>query len=263
MIDALTVHRQPIIDALAVACDAARNRGVNAWGDDLADRLFAFASRGKLLRGSFVAAGCDAFGVPPSSAAYRVGAAMELIQSFLLVHDDIMDQDAIRRGHPAVYEQYRRIGVERGYSGPQRFAESMGICAGDVAMLLAFQTICALDVPADVRCSVADSVAREIADVGVAQMGDVAHGHATEPVSEEEILSVYRFKTGRYTFSLPLMTGGMLAGAPADSIERLGEWGELQGIVFQIRDDQLGLIGESHEIGKPAGSDIRSNKQTL
>lgn len=265
MIDALSVHREPVAKALREidATLAIDLDGVSAWGPDLRARLVEFASNGKLIRGSLVAASASAFGHEPDPATYTVAAALELIQSFLLIHDDIMDEDEVRRGMPAVYEQYRRLGHEQGYRRADRFGESMGICGGDVAALLAISAVTTIDVPPETRLRITRLVTDEIAKVGVAQMADVANGHSPRGASEEEIIAVYRYKTGRYTFSLPLMLGAILAGAHESVVDALSRWGEIQGIVFQIRDDHLGVMEETDDIGKPAGSDITANKQTL
>ncbi|MFW5686105.1 MAG: polyprenyl synthetase family protein [Spirochaetota bacterium] len=265
MIETLGIHRAPILGALE-RIDATQGEsytGVNAWAPDLRDRLLEFTARGKLIRGSLVAATAEALGRTPDDDVYTVAAAVELVQSFLLVHDDIMDEDPIRRGMPAIYEQYRRYGEERGYTHVRRFGESMGICGGDVAVLMALSSLAGIAADAETRVRLVRLLSDEIAKVGVAQMADVANGHSPTAASEEEIVSVYRFKTGRYTFSLPLMLGAMLAAADRRLIDLLSTWGEIQGVVFQIRDDHLGLMGETGEIGKPSASDVTSNKQTL
>lgn len=265
MIGTLADHRAPIVDALGrIDRDHGEALGrINGWGDDLRRRLVAFAAGGKLIRGSLVAATAKAFGVEPAHDVYTVAASLELIQSFLLIHDDIMDEDPVRRGMPAVYEQYRRYASENSYRDPGRFGESMGICGGDVAALLAISAIGGTGLAAEIRVRLMKMMTDEIAKVGVAQMADVANGHSPHAASEEEILSVYRYKTGRYTFSLPLMLGAILAGADDTVVDALSRWGELEGMVFQIRDDHLGVMEETTEIGKPAGSDITANKQTL
>ncbi|MFW5689461.1 MAG: polyprenyl synthetase family protein [Spirochaetota bacterium] len=265
MIATLGSHREGIIAALR-GIDANEGPGldeVNSWGEDLRGRLVEFTSRGKLIRGSLVAAAAEALGRAPDHAVYTAAAAVELVQSFLLIHDDIMDEDPIRRGVPAVYEQYRRHACDRGFRNPARFGESMGICGGDVAVLLAVSAIGGCELYGETRIRLITLLSREIAKVGVAQMADVANGHSPKAASEEEILAVYRYKTGRYTFSLPLMMGAIIAGADGDVIQALSTWGELEGMIFQIRDDHLGIMGDTDEIGKPTGSDISSNKQTL
>jgi geranylgeranyl diphosphate synthase type I len=94
-------------------------------------------------------------------------------------------------------------------------------------------------------------------------MQDVYFGSLGESPGEDAILSLYRNKTGRYTFSLPLVTGAILAGAGLEDRERLGELGEDMGLIFQIKDDEIGLFGEPGRTGKPSGSDLKENKKTL
>ena len=263
MIGSLDDHRERIASAIhSIVDDAAVHLDlVGSWGSDLRSRLTDFATRGKLMRGSLVAVGSEVFESPPDDDLYRIAAAVELIQSFLLIHDDIMDEDHTRRGTPSVFEQYRQLGVDGDFSNPRRFGESMGICSGDVALLLAFEAVACSSFTAELRVELVRRIASEIADVGVAQMADVANGHRPNETTEDEILSVYRWKTGRYTFSLPLSLGARIAGASPEQTDRLALWGELQGIIFQIRDDEIGLMED--ETGKPSGSDVAADKQTL
>ena len=265
MTPAISAHRPRVVAGLQklISDSAVHLDRVNAWAPDLRTRLLDFASRGKLIRGSLVAVGAEVCGADPDEDLYRVAAAMELVQSFLLIHDDIMDEDHLRRGQPSIFEQYRQLGQTQGYGHVARFGESMGICAGDVAMLLGYEGLATTRYPAELQRDLMLRLSSEIADVGVAQMADVANGHSGRRVTEEEILAVYRYKTGRYTFSLPLSLGALIAGARDDQIRGLSLWGELQGTIFQIRDDQLGLLEDDERTGKPAGSDIAADKQTL
>ncbi len=229
------------------------------WGEDLGRRLAEYAGRGKLLRGAMVPFSLRLFRPDDAShaaAAVQAGVAMELMQSFLLIHDDIMDQDDVRRGGPSVHAQYART------LDSQQYGISMGICAGDVAAFLAVEQMATLPVPEELRNRLTALFAREIVAVGLAQMQDVHHGYV-ERASREAVMQVYTWKTGRYTFSLPLMTGALLADAAPSQVDALAGFGEAIGRIFQIRDDQLGLFGTSEVIGKPAGSDIRENKKTI
>ncbi len=248
---------------------------VNRWGPDLLDRLYEFASRGKMIRGALVILAESLFssGKPAgarqgaSTDAVRVAAALELVQSFLLIHDDIMDQDFLRRGRPSLFAQYSEslstVAPDTEAAEARRFGESMAICAGDVAMLLAFELLAELDRQDERGTEIISLAAREISWVGVAQMSDVYHSATRFPASEEEILSVYRYKTGRYTFSLPLNLGAILGGAGPSDRARLLDLGEQLGLLFQIKDDDLGIWGSEAQTGKPVGSDIAEGKQTL
>lgn len=232
------------------------------WGPDVLERLTEYALRGKLIRGSLVGMGYRLFSEgPPPVACTQVGAAMELMQSFLLVHDDIMDQDDTRRGGPAVHAQYAGKAPVPDESRKAHYGLSLGICAGDVAALLAFDLVAGMEAPAETALRISRLMAREIALTGLAQMQDVHHGYLDQ-ADDSAIMAVYTYKTGRYTFSLPLVCGAILAGADDRQQSELAAMGEALGRIFQIRDDRLGLFGSAEQTGKPEASDVRENKQT-
>jgi geranylgeranyl diphosphate synthase type I len=105
--------------------------------------------------------------------------------------------------------------------------------------------------------------ALELQKVGFAQITDIHFGLSDFEPSEEEIIDLYKFKTARYSFSLPLRIGGMLAGYDDITLQNFESFGESLGIAFQIKDDELGIYGDEKIMGKPVGSDIRENKKTL
>ncbi len=231
------------------------------WGEDVARRVNEYSLRGKMIRGALVGFSYRLFhpeGALPRSCV-EAGVAMELLQSFLLIHDDIMDQDELRRGGPSIHTQYRTAAPHAG--GAVQYGLSLGICAGDISAFLAMERLATMDTEDSIRNRVVALVAREISLVGLAQMQDVHHGYVDE-ADDQAILNVYTYKTGRYTFSLPLMIGAILGGADDSAVERLARFGEHAGRIFQIRDDQLGLFGAGDQIGKPEGSDIREDKKT-
>ncbi len=236
---------------------------VNDFGPEVAGLLDEFSSRGKMVRGALVVFGAELCGASPERAHLRAAAALELVQSFLLIHDDIMDRDTTRRGEPSVYYRYVQRAGSRGLAEPEHYGASIGICIGDVAMLLAVELVAELDLDHELRTRLVSMLAREIAQVGLAQMKDVEHGAAADTITVEEVLNLYRYKTGRYTFSLPLMAGAIIAGRDAETVAKLGTLGEELGVIFQIKDDQLGLFGSTEVIGKPVGSDIKADKKTL
>lgn len=244
---------------------------VNSLGRDLGERLYRFAVQGKMLRGGLVSLGyavsrgraADESGSLERAALNCAGAAMELLQSGLLVHDDIMDRDTTRRGHPTIFYQYAERAEQEGARDAHHLGEALGICAGDVCFFLAFELLSRLPVPDPLVRQALALCGRELARVAVAQMQDVSWGSSKDAPGEEEVLRLYVYKTGRYTFSLPLALGGMLGQADACTMDRLERLGECLGILFQIRDDELGLFGDPEKLGKPVGSDVREGKKTL
>lgn len=243
---------------------------VHPMGREVVEKILDFASRGKMLRGGLVGLGYALYGdeaakVTENEAVLAAGAAMELFQSAFLIHDDIMDRDTMRRGEPTVYAQYAKSAEEEGLADARHMGEALGICVGDISFFMAYEILAggACGTGDKSRCVPLLTLASgELSYVGIAQMLDVRWGSAADEVSEKDVLELYRYKTGRYTFSLPLSAGALIADAKESRRQHLERVGELLGVVFQLRDDELGLFGDEESLGKPIGSDIREGKRT-
>ena len=252
MQDAFLSSRKEILSFLNESFRAWRSEfsPINSLVDDSLTRLEEFSSGGKGLRGSLVVVFASALGASREQAV-RVGAAVELFQSGVLVHDDIMDGDLTRRGAASMHAQLAEVGGERyGLGG--------GICVGDVALFLSFRVLNGCTRSQEL----VELFSREAVSVGFGQMQDVFLGVSEREPSVDEILSVYRYKTARYTFSLPLLLAACLADRE-DLYGLLARFGEELGVSFQVRDDVLGLFGSEQETGKPVGADVREDKKTL
>ena len=238
-------------------------------GEDSLERIVEFCSRGKMIRGCLVFLGAQASDFLPASRGSAVerslpgvAAAMELFQAGLLAHDDIMDRDLTRRGAPTIHARYESEAREAGCPDAAHLGEALGICLGDLCYFEAYalleRSLAGLPRSGEV-IGLCSSV---LSGVAVAQMSDVAWGAGTREPSEDEILAMYRGKTARYSFSLPLAAGALVADDPelASDLSALGD--EL-GMLFQIRDDELGLFGSPGATGKSLGSDLREGKKTL
>jgi geranylgeranyl diphosphate synthase type I len=244
---------------------------VNRWAEDASDRILAFAAQGKMVRGGILILAYEMFADSGGKSAstrtprfvIKAATALEVLHSALLIHDDIMDNDRLRRGFRTIFAQYESIGSRGGAGDPERFGRSMGICVGDVGFFLASDIVSRLAVECERRAALQSLLARELAYVGLAQMQDISFGafSRTPPVSD--VYTLYLYKTARYTFSVPLMAGAILAGKSGKTLARLAELGEYLGVVFQARDDEIGVFGSERETGKPVGSDIREGKKTL
>ncbi|MDP2792129.1 MAG: polyprenyl synthetase family protein [Rectinemataceae bacterium] len=230
------------------------------------NRILDFSNSGKMIRGSLVFLGHDLFSSELSNGIIDAASAMEFFQAGLLIHDDIMDRDTTRRGMPTVHTSYSEECMRAGSTDPGRAGEALGICAGDICFFLGNEalsrTISSEIAPTSSRLSLISYCSRELARVGLAQMKDVEWALTTHTPSPEEVIRMYQYKTARYTFSMPLAAGALLADRP-DTTSLLESIGEKTGIVFQIRDDELGLFASESELGKPIGSDIREGKKTL
>jgi geranylgeranyl diphosphate synthase type I len=221
------------------------------------EALRAFvAAGGKRLRPAFShCAFVGAGGDPADEVAVDAAAALELVHTFALVHDDVMVGSATRRGLAAVHEDFADRHRGAGWRGePRRFGEGMAILIGDFAV-----------VYADMLVRAASAAARAIFDelrieLCVGQSLDLIGTAAasTEPALAERIAT---FKSGKYTVERPLHLGAALAGR-ADLTPALSAIGLPLGQAFQLRDDMLGAFGDADVIGKPVGDDLREGKPT-
>jgi len=227
-------------------------REINQWGNDVITRLEKFASTGKLIRGCLVLFSHAAYRGRRKNEAMKVAGAIELIHAGLLIHDDIMDRDPLRRGSPSIYQQYQNLAETGYFKNPSHYGISQGINAGDLCFFLAFALLGNLK-----------SFSRELTRVVIAQMQDISTSSTLTYPSYQEIINLYRYKTARYTFSLPLSLGALLAGQKEPELKQLENLGETMGLIFQMKDDELGIFGNAKQTGKPVGSDIRENKKTL
>jgi len=230
-----------------------------------------YAVSGKMLRGILVRLGSDIFSSRSkdkktvSQHCITLAAAIELFQAGLLAHDDIMDEDDLRRGKPTLHKffEFSQAKIE-GLSASdtrvfEKFGTSMGICAGDIYFFTAWGMLTSIGSPELNKLGALFS--RELVDVCLAQMADVRLGFTNAVPSLSDILEVYAYKTARYTITLPLCAGALLEGR-GDALPFLEKIGENLGILFQLQDDYLGLFGNEQELGKPIGSDIREKKKT-
>ncbi len=221
---------------------------INGWGDDTIDRLITFTTSGKTTRGSLAVYIYTLFKKKPSQKILDAAAALEFFHSGFLIHDDIMDKDTLRRGNPSLWEQYRVV------SQDPHVGISQAINAGDLCLFMG-QELAG-------KSTITDLVSKELPPVIIAQMQDV-HRCSKKALSKDDVISLYRYKTARYTFSLSMAVGATIAGCSQDTIDIFDRLGESMGLLYQIRDDELSIEGDTAVTGKPVGSDERNDKQTL
>lgn len=264
MIDVLKKYRERIISEINAFFKKLQENPImkNFWYYDIINRMYDFVISGKMLRGALVMFSESMFSGSYSEDAIKCAITIELLQSGLLIHDDIMDEDIQRRGRDSIFFQYKKIADEKEINNSYHIGESMGICAGNFAFSLAFISLSNIKKK-EVLDKIVKKFGEEMAIVGIGQMEDVITSGQKQIPSEEEIVSIYKYKTARYSFSLPFSIGAILSKTNEENISLIEEIGEYIGIIFQIQDDKLGLLGDSKTIGKPRGSDIKENKKTL
>ncbi len=218
---------------------------------------------GKRVRPTLLTTVYEALGGTDARLAAEVGAGLELLHTAFLVHDDVIDADTVRHGRPTVSGAFSRRARERGVPGPraQRYGDTAGILAGDLALAGAVRTIALCGADTVTVRRLLDLVDRALHLTAAGELTDVRLSlGATADVAET--LAMEEHKTAVYSFELPLQLAAVLAGAAEDQVEQLGRFGRLVGLAYQLRDDVDGLFGDQARTGKDAASDLREGKCT-
>jgi geranylgeranyl diphosphate synthase, type I len=224
--------------------------------------IHTYLPSGKMMRAVLVYMGNEINGSASTLNTAKISLSMELIQTSLLFHDDIMDNDQTRRGMDTLHINYAKKYHDHLRNSTES-GKSLSMCTGDFGYFLAFDLLSHTDIDSIVKDKIISIVSSEISKVCLAQMQDVYLGDSLTEPELTNIINVYRYKTGRYSIALPLVLGAILANGNDDLIDKLWNLGENLGILFQIKDDELSLFGDEKQTGKPVGNDIRSDKKTL
>jgi geranylgeranyl diphosphate synthase type I len=184
----------------------------------------------------------------PLSDAVHACAALEILQSYLLIHDDWMDGDLERRGGPSVHVMLRRE-VGEGHLG-----DALAILAGDLGNAWAWDLV--------IESAARAPNAAAVLAVFSRMQRDVVAGQALDLRASTDVTRMQQLKTGSYTVDGPLALGATLAGASPAQLDGLAAFGVPIGEAFQVRDDLLGTFGDTAVTGKPVGNDLRAGKRT-
>lgn len=187
----------------------------------------------------------------------RVSAALELLHLFALVHDDVMDESASRRGQPTAHTHAAGLHAAHGGRGrSSRFGESIAILLGDLAHGEADHLVA--ELPAEMR-----KIWRLlVVELVYGQRRDLT-GSAAGRRDLANARQIARLKSGGYTVERPLELGAAAAQAPEVVAASLARYGREVGEAFALRDDLLGVWGDPVRTGKPAGDDLVSGKSTV
>lgn len=206
---------------------------------------------GKRMRAVLLIAAYHGYDGPGGvEAVAPAGASMELLQAYLLAHDDWMDGDDMRRGGPSVPAM---MGQRFGHHGG-----AASILAGDLAAAWALSSMLELAAPAERVLHAVRELARVESEVVQGQVLDVC----TTPEQAAAVEAAYALKTASYTATGPILIGARLAGAGEAQIAALTAFAEPLGVAFQLRDDLLDLEGGVRSTGRPPGTDLRKGKRT-
>jgi geranylgeranyl diphosphate synthase, type I len=206
---------------------------------------------GKRLRPAFVAAGLLAANERARlEPAVELGVALEFLHTYLLIHDDWMDGDALRRGGPTVHKLLGRA------LRSEALGEKSAILAGDYAMGLSLELLATGAARHPAQAALLSAFARMHNDAIFGQELDVA---GKQPDPEQ----VYALKTASYTVRGPLVIGALVGGGQRALLRVIDRFSLPAGIAFQLQDDLIGAFGQPEVTGKPRGADLSAGKHTL
>lgn len=220
-------------------------------------------SGGKRARAALMFYGYLAAGGKNFKEMLKTSVSIELIHIFLLIHDDIIDEDIFRHGVVTIHTHYEKIGRKfLKNKNPEHFGNSMGIIVGDMMAALGNQVLfesnfspkLIIEALIKLQKIVSLTIVGETEDIYIENMGRA---------NEEEIMRMYENKTAKYTIEGPLHLGAILAGADQKFLDALSAYAIPIGIAFQIQDDILGVFGMERKTGKSVGADVRQGKQTI
>lgn len=232
------------------------------------------AAGGKRLRARFCVSGWSAVAgarsarATPGDDVISAAGALEFFHAAALVHDDLIDNSDTRRGRPAAHRAIEAAHRTDGWIGDAAgFGRSAAILLGDLLVAWSDDLLEEGLAGAEHAAPARAEYARMRRDVTTGQYLDIAEEASAGTVADHEhaerALRVATFKSARYSVQQPLLIGAALAGADAAQRDALARFGLPVGLAFQLRDDVLGVFGDSAVTGKPSGDDLREGKRTL
>lgn len=217
---------------------------------------------GKRARSTLFVLGYSSYRHKEPVGLYRSAASLELLHNFLLIHDDIIDKTALRKGRPTVHtalDDFLKDYPKIKFSG-----SDLSIIVGDIIYSLAMNLFLSIRVKAGYKEKALDKFSEIVAYTGAGQFIEILYGiKGIRGMKLSDILKIYDLKSAQYTFSYPLVLGAALAGAGDSEINRLFEYGVQAGRAFQIKDDILDMFGKEKNTGKPGWTDIKEAKKTI
>lgn len=228
--------------------------------------LTEFLSGGKRLRPLFAVAGYVGAGGAIHAGAlepiYKAVTSLELLQACALIHDDMMDGSDTRRGAPSMHRRFESEHRDRsGLGDSENFGDAAALLLGDLALVLSSQALNSSGITSEQWSAVNPIFDTMKVELMAGQYLDI-HAGSRANVSIDDALKIAIYKSGKYTIERPLHFGGALALCAPELLTIYSDYGIPLGVAFQLRDDLLGVFGDSTLTGKPAGDDLLEGKQT-
>ncbi|MCX5205728.1 polyprenyl synthetase family protein [Streptomyces sp. NBC_00237] len=230
----------------------------------MANAVRDFVAGGKLVRPLFATVGWHATGgTGDVRQITRIAAGIELLHASLLIHDDVMDESATRRGKATVHHTLPRFyGAPATRNKALRFGVNAAINTGDLTAMWADQLVTTAGLTHAQQSKVLPLWHSMREEVLTGQFLDLRH--TGRPSHDLDVAyAIVHLKTSLYTITRPLQIGASLNHAEPETLDACAAYGNPLGEAFQLRDDVLGVFGDTKETGKPVGDDLIDGKHTV
>ena len=218
---------------------------------------------GKRLRPRMLLLAHDRLGGVEDASALNAAAAFEVLHTALLMHDDVLDRDLVRRGQPNLAGRFAAAALDDGLDPETStsWGEASALLAGDLLISGAHVLVSEVAHPA------AAALHRVVDDAlmltAAGEHADVGYAKGIMPADHDDILRMIEQKTAAYSFAAPLRVGALLAGGTDQVVGALERIGSRLGLLYQLRDDALGVFGAESTTGKSVIGDLREGKRTM
>ncbi|ALE07876.1 hypothetical protein AL755_15205 [Arthrobacter sp. ERGS1:01] len=220
---------------------------------------------GKWLRPKLIFRSYAAFGGRDWKSCSELAAAFEMLHAALLVHDDVIDRDFVRRGVDTLGAVYRDMATAQGFDAPDadHAGHSAAIIAGDLLLTGSLRLAMSAASGHPQGAAILATLHEAIFAAAAGELDDLLFSLREGSPELPEVLNMERLKTAVYSFEMPLRAGALLAGESLATADALAGVGRDIGVAYQVIDDLLGTFGQSAMTGKSVESDLREGKRTI
>jgi geranylgeranyl diphosphate synthase type I len=240
-----------------------KSKTISPFINSLIKNMKPLVFNGKRLRGALVYYSYMMHKGTDMKEILKASAFIELIHTYMLIMDDIIDEDDLRHKSPTLNKIYREIHKHKyKLKDSKHFGDSIAICGGLIMAHMGQNILVHANFPPERILKALDKFNTQIAYTGYGEALDVL-AEVKDKVTEGETLLIKLLKTAKYTYETPLYLGAILAGANDEDLEKLSKYAIPAGVAFQIQDDILGIFGTEEKLGKPADSDLQEGKRNI
>ena len=219
-------------------------------------------SGGKRVRPLLLLYSYGLWGGKMNGSIVKVAAALEMLHNYLLIHDDIIEEDDFRRSELSVPGELKKHYLkDKTKKDPRHTGTSQSLVLGDIMSAFGMGIIIETDYPGGQKLAIIDYLNKVILETIVGQYLDVSNA-TKKTVTEKDIIQMYKKKTARYTFVCPLYLGATLAGARENQLRAIKDFAEPLGVAYQIKNDIVGMYGPGENRAKLV-SDLEEGRKTI